>query len=117
MELSILKPLSTQRNKRVSGKSVVILLLKEVIKRILLFLYRALLCFCCGSIPEEKIVTKIASIFLNNPFSLRFAALVVGCRIIKAAVQAAVEICITERARLCSACFFANIEFSLAGKT
>jgi hypothetical protein len=95
---------------------VVLLLLKEVIKRVLLRLHRAFLCFCCGSISEGKIVTEIASIFLNNPFSLRLAALVIGCGIIKTAVQATVEVCITERARLCSACFCANLKFSFTGK-
>ena len=96
---------------------VVLLLLKEVIKRVLLRLHRALLCFCCGSISEGKIIAEIASIFFNNPFSLRFAALVIGCGIIKTAVQTTVEVCITERARLCSACFCASLKFPFAGKT
>ena len=96
---------------------VVLLLLKEVIKRVLLRLHRPLLCFCCGSISKRKIVAEIASILLNNPFSLRFAALVICARIVKLAIQTAVEVCITERARLCSACLFANLKFSFAGKT
>ena len=96
---------------------VVLLLLKEVIKRVLFRLHRALLCFCCGSIPEGKVVTEIASIFLNNPFRLRFAALIVGCGIIKTAIQAAVEVCIAERACLCSACLFTSVKFLFAGKT
>ena len=96
---------------------VVLLLLKEVIKRVLFRLHRALLCFCCGSIPEGKVVTEIASIFLNNPFSLRFAALVIGCGIIKTAVQTTVEVSIAERARLCSACLFTSVKFLFAGKT
>jgi hypothetical protein len=95
---------------------VVLLLLKEAIKRVLLCRRRPLLYFCCRCIPEGKIITKVTSIFLNDPFRLRFAALIVGCGIIKAAVQAAVKVRITERARLNSASLLASVKFSFAGK-
>lgn len=43
-------------------------------------------------ISEEKIIAEVAPLFLENPFGLRFTALVISTGVIKGAVPAAFEI-------------------------
>jgi hypothetical protein len=44
------------------------------------------------SLPEFKKITKIRTVLVQNSFSLRFAAVVIGSGIIKRAVHTAVQI-------------------------
>lgn len=54
-------------------------------------------------VTESKIITEITKVLLNNPFRLGFTAIIVGAGLIKAAIQAAVEISSAESADRISA--------------
>jgi hypothetical protein len=66
--------------------------------------------FCCSAgsraraaLCKRKAIAEICAFLINNPLSLRLPAFIVGAPVVKAAVQAAVQVSVTARAGVGSA--------------